>query len=177
MEKRMEKIKKKRIIRQAGMVYGLFVIALFLVLGFVIGIAVVDGNSMQPTLQNKSLLIYSKFDKNFKKGDIVIIEDAEKELLVKRIVGVEKDVLSIEHGDLYINGKQESAEYRMGETRVKQGNVTYPYEIKKDQIFVMGDNRENSKDSRMFGACSASQIKGKVIFHIGVENDKETKGN
>lgn len=89
----------------------------------------------------------------------------EKNNLIKRIVAIPGDTINIKDGLVYINGEVEQGYEFQGKTKYSSG-ITYPLEIPKDKYFVLGDNRENSIDSRNLGLIDYPQIKGKASFRI-----------
>lgn len=91
--------------------------------------------------------------------------EIEKNNLVKRIVGVEGDTINIEDGKLYINHRLEEEDYIKGSTPAKN-SISFPIEVAEGKVFVLGDNREYSLDSRDFGLVEIQQIKGKVAYRI-----------
>ncbi|MDR7870890.1 MAG: signal peptidase I [Tissierellaceae bacterium] len=91
--------------------------------------------------------------------------EIEKNNLVKRIVGVKGDTINIENGNLFVNSKLVVEDYIKGSTPEKNG-ITYPIEVPEGQVFVLGDNRENSLDSRDFGLINIEKVKGKVIYRL-----------
>lgn len=90
--------------------------------------------------------------------------EAKHEMLVKRVVGVAGDVVDIKDGLVYINGVALTEPYAKGKTYA--GEVTMPVTVGEDQLFVLGDNREVSIDSREFGLVDYEQLEGKAIFRI-----------
>lgn len=89
----------------------------------------------------------------------------EKKNLIKRVVAVEGDVINLVDGKVYINNEVESGYDFQGKT-YGNSEITYPLEIPKDKLFVLGDNRENSLDSRILGLIDLAQVKGKAKFRI-----------
>ncbi|WP_169083000.1 signal peptidase I [Paenibacillus sp. PL91] len=128
----------------------------------------VQNVSMQNTLVAGQRLIEDKWSYRFhepKHGDIVIINGPESELrLIKRVVGLPGDVIDIQNGEVYINGEKINEQYVKGQTF--PGRVAIPFKVEEDQLFVMGDNREHSMDSRELGPIARSSIEGKAIFRI-----------
>lgn len=144
------------------------VVALFIIFRFVIGVSVVDGNSMNPTLTNGEVVIYLRPARNFKTGDIVCVWVPSGHYYVKRIMAVGGDVVDIRGGSLYVND-EEITDYATGTTISEQGAVIYPYTVSEGDYFVMGDNREVSIDSRTFGEVSSLQIRGRIVASFGGE--------
>ncbi len=89
----------------------------------------------------------------------------EKKNLIKRVVGVPGDVIDIRDGNVYVNDEIEQGYDFTGST-YERSDFSYPIEIPEGKVFVLGDNREYSLDSRGLGLIDYSQIKGKVTFRI-----------
>lgn len=151
----------------------------------------VDGVSMYPTLKDENVLIVRSTNEvdNF---DIVIVEyDTEinipiagvqnKELLVKRLIAKGGDTFNIQNGVLVLNGKVYSEDYVVYKNKFNSLNPNLnkfvgkglEYDAKYDRYivqegyyFVMGDNRDDSIDSRMFGLITKKQIVGRVDYRI-----------
>lgn len=96
--------------------------------------------------------------------DIIIrrADNARENRLIKRVIGLPGDVLEIKKGEVYVNYEKLDEDYIKGVTlpyRV-QGKVIVP----EGMVFVMGDNRENSSDSRMFGFVDIDSVEGRAVF-------------
>lgn len=128
----------------------------------------VDGSSMMPTYQTEELLTTTTNVKDIKLNDVVvfIIDSKEvqkdqdpaknhKENLVKRVVGVEGDIIEIKDKKLYRN--KELVDDGFGEIE-NAGIATEPVEIPKGEIFVLGDNHNHSTDSRTFGTIKKETV-------------------
>jgi signal peptidase I len=82
---------------------------------------------------------------------------------VKRIIGLPGDVIDIDdEGKVYVNGEPEKKPYVLGKTF--KGNLEYPLKVPENKLFVMGDNREMSDDSRRFGCISINSVEGRATF-------------
>lgn len=142
--------------------------ALFLVFRLVIGFSFVKGDSMMPALKEGNLVFYTRINPRFQRGDVVSVRIPSGEYYVKRIIALEGDTVELKEGAVYINGALLKEPYAAGETwEQTAGIVRYPYTVQEGQIFVMGDNRGESMDSRNFGAVGERQIKGKIRFCAG----------
>ena len=84
--------------------------------------------------------------------------------LVKRVIATAGDEVDIRDGKVYINGKELMGPYVRGETY--QREQSFPIKLKDGEFFVLGDNREVSKDSRTFGTIDRRQIEGKAVFRF-----------
>ncbi|HBX68321.1 MAG TPA: signal peptidase I [Chloroflexi bacterium] len=124
----------------------------------------VDGSSMVPTLNNGEFVMVNRLAYKFgapKHGDVVVFDyprDPQQEY-IKRIIGLPGDFISIKNGYVYVNGLQLIEPYIAAAPR-SQGEWTVP----EDHIFVLGDNRNNSQDSRSFGFVAFDQVIGKALF-------------
>ncbi|CAM2976162.1 signal peptidase I [Clostridium sporogenes] len=156
----------------------------------------VQQSSMENTLLTNEQLVVDKLSYNFaepKKGDIIIFHEnkergtiAEDTLemvdniisifnnnnnsiekddrLIKRVVGVPGDEIDIKDGHLYLNGKKLEESYVKGETIKREFKL--PIQVPENKLFVLGDNRMISKDSRIFGLIDYKQVEGKAIYRV-----------
>lgn len=153
-------------------------IALVIVIAIMLVIkpTIVKESSMEPTLYENNYLLVNKQAYNFggdeKRGDIIVFnsdledEDGEKKLLIKRIVGLSGDKITMTDGDLYVNEEKQQEYYlkEQGETYGEVTEVTVP----EGQLFVMGDNRRVSIDSRSeeVGFVSKDAVVGKAFLRL-----------
>lgn len=91
--------------------------------------------------------------------------EVNEDNMIKRIVATEGDLLEIKDGDLYVNGEIEELDSKKGAT-YELIEIMYPITIPEGHVFVMGDNREKSYDSRIMGPIKLEQIKGRVDWII-----------
>lgn len=130
-----------------------------------VGASHVKGVSMNPTLENKQLVFYLRRVSEYQRGDVVSVRMPSGAYYVKRVVAVAGDVVDIRDGKLFLNGAEQDEPYVMGKTESEGKLVKYPYTVEEGRVFVLGDNRENSKDSRAFGSVMTEQIKGRLLFY------------
>ena len=146
------------------------VVILFLMI-YIVSVTQVVGNSMYSTLENGDVLILNKFKYRFfdiKRGDIISLENDDTKYLIKRVIGLPGDSISIKDNTLYINGEVYIENY------LEEGLVYDDFEltslgyqvIPDDMYFVLGDNRADSVDSREIGLVSKDDIIGKISFRI-----------
>ena len=124
------------------------------------------GNSMNPTLSQGNVVVALK-SSSFKTGDIVAFYWNNK-ILIKRAIAMPGDWVDIdEDGNVSVNGKVIDEPY-LKDKALGQCDITLPYQVPDSGIFVMGDNRSVSVDSRSttIGVVSDEQIVGKIVFRI-----------
>ena len=168
--------KKRR--RFPGFIIPIAVIALSAVATLVFNlcfcVAVVGGTSMDPTLKSGDIVLVTKLDRKPADGDIVMVSHGEtyNEPIIKRVIATEGQTLELDYDNdqVKVDGVVLSEPYLYNETAL--GSYTADYEIPstipEGKVFVMGDNRMYSLDSRnsKIGLIDAENITGKVIFHF-----------
>ena len=140
------------------------------VLSFLFRTMIVDGRSMNHTLADKDILITSNLFYTPSEGDIVIFEHEDYDSsLVKRVIAVEGQTVDIDElGQVYVDGKLVTEQYAniIGSYDSAHTAIELPYTVPKDHIFVLGDNRNESEDSRWFGSINEQQVLGRVLFRL-----------
>lgn len=127
-----------------------------------VGLAVVSGSSMEPSYHDGDLLFINKTGLyELRRGDIVLIPDENGDVMVKRIVGLGGEYIEAKDGIVYIDGVELNEPYLTESTDDMEG--TY---VDTGSFFVMGDNRDNSYDSRILGSIPKDEIIGEVIGGI-----------
>jgi len=154
----------------------LYVAILLLVVGLILKIffssATVDGESMEPVLKDKDVVITSHYIfSSPKRFDIVVItiDRAEDLHYVKRVIGLPGETIQIKGNTVYINGEK-LEEDTYGSTPIDDPGIAGdPITLGDNEYFVLGDNRSVSADSRKetIGVVAKGQIRGKVVFRIG----------
>lgn len=119
----------------------------------------VSGPSMNPTLKNGNIMILNKLGKIDRFDIVVITSSKTHDTLIKRVIGLPGETIEVRDGKIYINDKKIKDKYGSGVTK-DFGKI----KIQKGEYFVMGDNREVSADSRVFGTFSKKEIKGTTRF-------------
>jgi signal peptidase I len=156
----------KGFIRELLITLGLAIV-IFLILQTTIQSSIVEGSSMQPSLQNGERLIVVKPVYTFKspeRGDIVIIHPpvAPEKEWVKRIIGIPGDTVEIKNGTVYVNNVALIEPYIKAKPEYRYGPIKVPV----DNYFVLGDNRNNSTDSHTGWTVSRQNIVGGVWLRI-----------
>ncbi len=126
----------------------------------------VSGVSMEPTLENGQIIVLEKSGK-FETGDLIGFYYQNK-ILLKRVIGQAGDYINIDaNGNVYVNDVKLDEPY-LNETALGDCNIELPYQVPDGKIFVMGDNRSKSVDSRskLVGCVSEEQVVGRVMLRI-----------
>ena len=124
------------------------------------------GESMNATLHSGELVVSVKGAK-FETGDIVAFY-YNNNILVKRVMANPGDWVDIDlNGDVYVNSKLVEEPY-LTEKAFGEPDIDFPYQVPDDRVFVLGDNRDVSVDSRYksVGCVSSEQIVGKIVFRV-----------
>lgn len=153
------------------------IVAIMLIFTFAFRIVGVSGPSMMNTLIDGDWLLVSAFITEPERGDIVIVTqpNAFNEPIVKRVIAVEGDTIDIdfENATVKINGNIINEPYLGSPTTTDEHAWTYPLTLKEGQVFVMGDNRQHSSDSRSpdIGLIDENYILGQVILRFAPIGD------
>jgi len=130
--------------------------------------AQVHQSSMYGTLEEGQRLVEDKLSYRFsepERGDIVIIDGPESDLrLIKRLIALPGDTVDMREGAVYLNGAKLDEPYANGQTF--PNGLELPLTVPEGKVFVLGDNRERSIDSRQLGLIASSSLEGKAVFRI-----------
>lgn len=144
LEERIDKLQRRREWKRFLTECIVLVAAIFIVFHYVIGITFVSGSSMEPALSDGDLVVFYRLDQEYQRDDIVVIHQGGNLEYIKRIAALSGESISLEE------------------------DGTETGEIPEGCYFVLGDNRENSRDSRSFGAVKKEEIVGRVFFRLGL---------
>ena len=188
-----KKIDWKKEIREWIVTIVVAALIAFILQTFFMQIACVSGPSMEATLQDKDVLYVNKFMYTPEKGDVVIVnteklidkndpyyeQKLKEKYHVKRIIATAGDTLYIddENGDVYVNGELIDEPYINNRTNINGAflfdlimngdfSLENPLVLKENEIFVMGDNRQHSLDSRANGPYTVDMIEGHAVFRM-----------
>lgn len=126
----------------------------------------VNGSSMMPTLEEKEIIALYQ-TKSVEKGDIIGFYYGG-EVLLKRVIGCAGDYIEIDQkGNVFVNGEMIEEPYLV-EKNLGKCNLEFPYQVPEGMVFVLGDNRMESIDSRVkaIGCVERSQIVGKIVCRV-----------
>jgi signal peptidase I len=126
----------------------------------------VHGESMYPTFKGEELLIVNKWIYDVREpeyGDIVVFHTPENRDYIKRVIGKPGDKISIKNGEVFRNGELLSEPY-INQERIKKGMPETV--VPPNHLFVLGDNRNHSQDSREIGAVSMGEVVGRADVQL-----------
>ena len=160
-DKSLEATKVRKVLKRLSIKIIGYGLLLILILNFVIGIYQIHDNDMFPSLRDGDLVITYKLG-GYYTGDVVVYK-ADGKTHYGRVVGVDGDEINITEADYYT--VNDTIPYEQIFYPTKAGDkITYPYKIQQGEVFILGDMRQQAKDSREFGAIHTKNIKGKVVL-------------
>ncbi len=146
-------------------------VVIMVIFTFVFRFVGVVGDSMNPTLNNNDWLLVRAVNTEYHQGDIIISTQPNSfnEPIVKRVIATGGQTVNINFvtGDVYVDGKLLEEDYIAEPTKTRQ-DVSFPVKVPEGKLFVLGDNRNDSTDSRStaVGMLDERYIIGKVVFRI-----------
>lgn len=156
--------------------YIIIIVGVIFLRTYIITPVIVRGDSMANTLLDGEVLFLSKISyklDDIDRFDIVVINDLDDDLIIKRVIGLPGDNVYVNDGILYINGEEvleEYTDYVMDDFDIASmcnlTNLECNDVIPDDMYLVLGDNREVSADSRIKGLIKREQILGKTVFRV-----------
>ena len=167
--KKKKKKKKKKTTKQIliGFLIKLAATALavWLLLTFVLGVTIYYGNNMHPALRDGDLIISLRLQRPYLNAAVLYEHDGKT--CLGRVVGMPGNVIDISDiGALTVNGIAPAEEVFYPTYRCETSNITYPYTVGEDKVFILNDFRSDTNDSRAFGAVDISDVKGPVLIML-----------
>lgn len=141
--------------------YILVILMVVIIRTFIITPVRVNGSSMEPTLYENEILILEKYHRSFKRFDVIVIKYGS-ERLVKRIIGLPGEHIEYKNSMLYVNGEYIAEDFLTESTLDFDIRALKIDTVPENTYFVMGDNRNNSTDSRILGSFKESDVLGQV---------------
>ena len=141
--------------------YIIIVAVVILIRTYIATPVIVDGTSMNKTLNDNDVVVLCKVCKYDRDSIVVLNESDDGERIIKRVIALPGESISIKKGKSYVNDKLYEDTHAYGDTSDYE-KIT----LKEDEYFVLGDNRLVSKDSRYFGPVKKEYIQGTAIFRF-----------
>gem|GEM_PF-732415 len=137
-------------------------VAFALVFTFLFGLHRVRDNAMEPAMQDGDLVLFYRLDKRYVASDTLMLR-YEGGIQVRRVVAVAGDVVDVTEEGVLINGSRVQEQGIYEDTLRYTDGVTFPITVGEGQVFVLGDNRTDAIDGRMYGAIDIDDTLGKVM--------------
>lgn len=165
---------------------GIAIVIALLFRTFVAEVYVVPSGSMLETIQEGDRLVGEKVSFHFRspeQGEVVTFLDPEdhQTILIKRVIAVGGQTVDLQDGTVYVDGQALDEPYTLGKRTgpiVRDaspfGTISYPFTVPDGYVWVMGDNRTNSLDSRYFGAVPVSDVTSRAAFIFWPISDAST---
>lgn len=168
--KKIQQLKTMINVRELVFKFIVILCVAYLIFTYCFGMLRMKGISMVPSISDGDLVVYYRLEKDYKSGDIVVFDNGT-DTHVLRIVATEGQSVDINgSGDLMINGHVEEEQSYFKTKEAEDSEIKFPYVVDAGKIFVIGDYRKESKDSRIFGAIDKKEIKGKVLSILRTKN-------
>lgn len=155
----------KKIIKEIAAIFwpaALIGAGLFCIFSCVIRPVVISGKSMEPNYHDGDLRFIKMYDKKYERKDVVVVNSTEVgDIIIKRVIGVPGDTVQIKGSEVYVNDKKVK-----DVTPVKTktaGLLKKPITLKSGEYIILGDNRQESLDSREIGPVLEEEIIGKIF--------------
>lgn len=151
----------------------------FVIFTFCFRLVMVSGDSMYPNLENGDKIIITNFLYKPDYGDIIAIgrSEGEDNSVIKRVIALPGDTVFINFDThlITVNGEVITEDYEVYGAITEKGDFDYPLTVPEDCVFVLGDNRNNSKDSRFreLGFVSVDEITGHALLRLSAHGPSE----
>jgi len=142
---------------------------LLLVFTFVYGLHYNSDSGMNPAVKDGDLVMYYRWDKDYRAGDLTIVSFQEQ-LQIRRVVATAGDTVDITQDGLIINGSLQYEQDIYTQTNRYLEGIDFPLTLKNNEVFVLGDARNDISDSRIYGAVNIDDTKGSVITILRKRN-------
>ena len=140
-------------------------LAVWLLFTFILGLVIHYGNNMHPAIRDGDLIISLRVQRPYLNAAVLYEHDGK--MCLGRVVGMPGNTIDISDvGALTVNGTAPAEEVFYPTYRCETSDISYPYTVGEDQVFILNDFRDDTNDSRMFGAVSMKDVKGPVLLML-----------
>ena len=139
---------------------------------FVFGLHQVEETGMSPSIKPEDIIMYYRLDKNYDLLDPVVLK-VKDTVQVRRVVAKAGDTVDITAKGLVVNGSLQTGlekDFVNGDTLPYKQGITFPITIKKGEVFLLGDNRQQAQDSRIYGPVKIKDTMGKLMWDLRRRN-------
>ena len=126
-------------------------------------------NDMYPAVKDGDLLVYDRLSSSYIKGDIVLV-DFEGRIIPGRVVAVSGDEVDITNDRLFVNGFEQQEPDITDRTKRYESDIVLPLTLEENEVFILGDKRDQSTDSRIYGPVKIQDARGKIVLVIRRRN-------
>jgi len=154
-----------------GKIVIILAMAIYLIHLFVISVFVVSGESMEPNFHDRNYLLVNKIGYSFvqpQRGEVVVFKfpGELKEKYIKRIIGLPGETIEVKNNGVYVNGSKLIEPYLPKNFQTTTLSNQNKWTLKDKEYFVLGDNRDNSNDSRVWGPLPKENLIGKITYSL-----------
>lgn len=128
----------------------------------------IQGNSMYPLVEEGTYTV-SNPSREIERFDVVTLTGPSGDILIKRVIGLPGDTVTVIDGHLFVNGEGYSELYVDIDNRIGFDKLTFRVDVPENEYYVLGDNRDMSADSREFGTITKDNMIGPVFFSKFIE--------
>lgn len=140
-------------------------LAVWLLFTFILGLVIHYGNNMHPAIRDGDLIISLRVQRPYLNAAVLYEHDGK--MCLGRVVGMPGNTIDISDvGALTVNGTAPAEEVFYPTYRCETSDISYPYTVGEDQVFILNDFRDDTNDSRTFGAVSMKDVKGPVLLML-----------
>ena len=148
----------------------LIALMLFVIFGVVFGLKRMETSAMQPSVVEGDLLLYYRLARDYNVGDVVVVNVDGRDVVSRIVAKGGQRVNITEKGKVMVDDYPEALEPFYRTELPDETGIKLPYTVPEGKIFVMGDYREATDDSRKFGAVHMNDVKGKLMGRFQVRN-------
>lgn len=133
---------------------------------FIARIVIISGHSMEPFFKDGQYVLINELQKKYTYNDVVVAKSEKLNCyIIKRIIGIPGDTIQIVQGYIHVNGEKIKEQYQY-DIIISAGIANDPIVLKENEYFLLGDNRNNSIDSRELGPIQSADILGRICFNF-----------